>query len=459
VSSHPFAHAPHRRSKRIERAVPIVVHGVGAMREPYQEQVSTVSISCHGCSYQSRHEVLQGETVYLDVQPSTDGAVGCSTRAQVKWVQKLQVKERAFQIAVELEFAGNIWGVATPPDDWFPLRIPAAVEPAATGRELKVVTRKEQQAVHAAAPAASPGGGSIHASQTIPRTGAAAPAALPLAQLMAGLGEQIQSMASEAAAAALARDKVGLLEEIRAHLRQEAVKTIQSVIAASKDVIVQQATKELSEAHEASIRNSHAQWRKQIQQDMESARQHMLAQGNEMALRLDSLAASTVERLQTKIDATRSEAVDRFITRIREQVAPMLEVAKDSLQRLEGAESALRKESQAIFAGIENQLAFSTNESLAKALEDLERNTAGHTAKTHESLQKLYQSFEKAARDNAESLLASLGDQTTAILQQKAAEVSQEFSAGLEGHARNYLESVAKSIAEIPRNVPGRSGQ
>jgi hypothetical protein len=426
------------------------------MREPYQEQVSTVSISCHGCSYQSKHEVLQGETVYLDVQPSTDGAVGCTTRAQVKWVQKLQVKERAFQIAVELEFAGNIWGIATPPDDWFPLRIPAATEPAGSGRELKVVTRKEQQAVPAPASVASPGGGAVHASP-LAKNDAAAPAALPLAQLMVGLGEQIQTMASEAAAAALARDKVRLIEEFRAHLREEAVKSIQSVIAASKDVIVQQATKELSQAHEASIRNSHAQWRKQIQQDMESARLHMLAQGNEMAQRLDSLAASTIERLQSKIDATRSEAVDRFITRIREQVAPMLEVAKDSLQRLEGAETALRKESQAIFAGIENQLAFSTNESLARALEDLERNTAGHTAKTHESLQQLYQNFERAARDNAESLLASLGDQMTAILQQKAAEVSREFSAGLEGQARNYLESVAKSIAEIPQNIPGRS--
>ena len=40
------------------------------MREPYQEQVSTLSISCHGCTYQSKHEVIQGETVYLDIKPA-----------------------------------------------------------------------------------------------------------------------------------------------------------------------------------------------------------------------------------------------------------------------------------------------------------------------------------------------------------------------------------------------------
>jgi F0F1-type ATP synthase membrane subunit b/b' len=137
----------------------------------------------------------------------------------------------------------------------------------------------------------------------------------------------------------------------------------------------------------------------------------------------------------------------------------MLEVAKDSLQRLEGAETALRKESEAIFAGLENQLAYSTNESLAKAEEDLGKNTATITAKTNETLLKLHQNFEMAAQNNVESLLASLGSQMTRILQEKAAEVSREFSTGLEGYTRSYLESIGKSIAEIPRNLPGHSGR
>src|SRR6202035_1168093 len=58
VSSHQLAYAHKRRSTRVEKAVPLVVGGVGALREPYQEEVSTLSISCHGCTYQSRHEVI-----------------------------------------------------------------------------------------------------------------------------------------------------------------------------------------------------------------------------------------------------------------------------------------------------------------------------------------------------------------------------------------------------------------
>jgi len=288
---------------------------------------------------------------------------------------------------------------------------------------------------------------------------AATPSIAPLAQLMVGLGEQIQSMASEAASAALVKEKSRLLEEFRAQLREEAVKAIQSAMAASREVIARQALKDLSEAHEAGARNSYALWRKKIEQDMETVRQHMLTQVKEVNRHVDTIAASAVERAQQKMDTKRSEAVERFMSRLRDQLLPILSEAKDSLQRLQGAGTALKKESEAIFAGIENQLAFTTNESLARALEDLEKNTAAHTAKTNETLLKLYESFEKAARDNAGSLLSSMGSQMTRVLQERAAEVSREFSKGLEGYARNYLESIGKSIAELPQNMPCRSRQ
>jgi hypothetical protein len=453
VSPQQAAFAQRRRSTRIDQAIPILVQGVGAMREPYQEQVSTLTISCHGCTYQSKHEVIQGETVYLDIKVPKNGSAGCSNRARVKWAQKLgSSKERTFQIAVELEIAGNVWGIATPPTDWFPPQIPEGTDSTAPGRELKVVSRKEQSIVPAAE------GGMDRVARSERKEPVASPSG-PLAQLMVGLGEQIQAMASQAASAALVTEKSRLLEEFRVQLRGEAVKAIQSAISASKEVLARQAMKELSEAHEAGARNSYALWRKKIEQDMETVRQHMLTQVKEVNRHLDGLTASAIERAQQNMEATRTEAVERFVSRIREQVAPMLEVAKDSLQRLDGAGAALREESEAIFAGLENQLAFTTNESLAKALEDLERNTAAHTAKTNETLQKLYQNFEKAAHDNAGALLASAGSQMSGILQERAAEVSREFATGLEGYTRNYLESIGKSIAEIPQNVPVRSGR
>ena len=452
MSSHQFAYAQKRRSTRVDQAVPLVVQGVGALREPYQEQVSTLSVSCHGCVYQSKHEVIQGETVYLDVKIPTDSLVGYSSKARVKWAQKLGGKERVFQIAVELEIAGNIWGIVAPPADWFPVQVPAAMEAAAAGRELKLVMRKEQPI------AAGPDGG-INTVAHPDRKEVAKVQAAPLAQLMVGLGEQIQSMAAEAAASALFREKSRLLEEFRAQLREETIKTIQSAVASSKEVIVRQAVKELNDAHEVGVRGSYAQWMKKVQQDMESARQHLLNQGKEVSQRLDGMALSAIERVQRNMESSRTEAVDRFVSRLREQVMPMIAEAKESLQKLQGAEIGLRKESEAIFAGLENQLACSTNEILEKSQEDLEKNGAAIAARARETLLKLSRDFEKAARENANTLFASMGSQLTKALQEKAAETSREFSAGLESYTRSYLESIGKSIAEIPRNTPGSSRQ
>jgi hypothetical protein len=131
--------------------------------------------------------------------------------------------------------------------------------------------------------------------------------------------------------------------------------------------------------------------------------------------------------------------------------------AKESLQKLEASGAAIRKESETIYAGFGQQLEQSAQASLARVQQDLEKNTGEVAARTNETIQKLYQDFEKAAQSGAESLLATSGNQITEILQGKVNEISQSFSSGLENHTRNYLESVSKSIAEIPNKIPNPS--
>ncbi len=218
MSSRQVAYAQKRRSTRIDQTVPVAVQGLGAFREPYQEQVSTLSISCHGCAYHSKYEVIQGEVVYLDVKSPTDGSSHGSTRARVKWVQNLGAKG-GFQIAVELEVAGNIWGIASPPEDWFPLRVPIAIEPAALGRELRVVARTEPQnsgglQVQPAPVAPAQDGGSGRITHLEKNDTAESPFS-SLAQMMTGMGEQIQVMASKAATMALTEQKSRLLDHSR----------------------------------------------------------------------------------------------------------------------------------------------------------------------------------------------------------------------------------------------------
>jgi hypothetical protein len=468
VSSHQVAHAQKRRSTRLDHAVPVAVQGVGAYREPYQDQVSTLSISCHGCTYNSKYEVIQGEIVYLDVRSTNDGSARGSSRARVKWVQNLGGKV-GFQVAVELEVAGNIWGIASPPEDWFPVHALATSEAVATGRELRVVARTEQQNSSAlqAQPGQATGGLQVHSAPGSPTSAAVVAqgsqlnrnetSASPLSsltQLMAGLGEQMQILATEAARTALAEQKGRLLEDFRLQLRQEAIRAMQSVILASKEDFTRLALKELNVAHEAGARANYSRWMEKIGQDMESARQHMLNQTKEVSQRVDTMAAATVERVQRSMEATRSEAVERFVSRLREQVAPILAEAKDALQALADSGAALKKESHAIRAGLESQLETATSASLVLVQDQLDQNASAVAAKTNETLLKLSENFESTAREHVQSLLVSMGTNVTEALEERTAEISREFSAGLEGYTRNYLEFISKAIAEIPKNPP-----
>jgi hypothetical protein len=483
VSSHQLAHAQKRRSTRLDHAVPVAVQGLGAYREPYQDQVSTLSISCHGCTYNSKYEVIQGEVVYLDIRPTTDGSSSHgSSKARVKWVQNLGGKV-GFQVAVELEVAGNIWGITSTPEDWFPPSALATTELAAPARELRVVAKTEQQnsgALHAQpmsisgglqvqpAPASgglqvqsahgsvSPAAISVQGSQ-LKRSESPASSLSSLTQLMAGLGEQMQILATEAARTALAEQKGRLLEDFRSQLRQEAIKAMQSVILASKEDFTRLALKELNVAHEAGARANYSRWMEKIGQDMECARQHMLNQTKEVSQRVDTLAAATIERVQRSMEATRSEAVERFVSRLREQVAPILAEAKDSLQALADSEAALKKESRAIRADLETKLATTTNASLVLVQDQLDQNASAVAAKTQETLAKLSENFESTAREHVQSLLASMGTTVSKTLEERTAEISREFSAGLEGYTRNYLEFISKAIAEIPKTPPAYS--
>jgi hypothetical protein len=134
---HPEQEAKKRRTKRIIQAVPLTITGVDALGRPFQERTSTLTINCQGCRYQSKHYVLKNMWVTLEIPHSETGRSPRVVRGRVTWIQRPRTVRELFQIAVELEVSGNVWGVAFPPSDWFPfpdsassLEAPAQPQPA-----------------------------------------------------------------------------------------------------------------------------------------------------------------------------------------------------------------------------------------------------------------------------------------------------------------------------------------
>src|ERR1700747_3771952 len=84
VSSNQIANAPTRRSSRISKAIMLTVQSVDASRPPYREEVTTGSISCHGCTYKMRHEPRPGDIVILDTGLGSTRHAEFPSRARVK---------------------------------------------------------------------------------------------------------------------------------------------------------------------------------------------------------------------------------------------------------------------------------------------------------------------------------------------------------------------------------------
>lgn len=446
MSTNLVAYPQKRRTSRIEKAIPLAVQGVDVSRSPFREEVTTVAISCHGCSYQMKHEVLPGSLVVLEIGQRASGSES-PTRARVKWVERLATATDApYGIAVEFENAANIWGISSPPEDWLPAWGSKAAEPRSPGRELQVVPRAEVPT----APARS--AGVVPASLSRKNEGAASQSPW-FSDLMAGISSQIQVTVTEIAAATLANERHRLLEEFRVQLQNEAAGTMEQVIETSKEELARRGLQILTEASDASVRSSHERLLGAIEQDVENARQRMLIQGNELNQRVDSMATRTIEQLQRTIETSRAEAAARFVTRLREQIAPVLDEAKADLQRLVASQSIFKEESQALYARVTSDLEHSVTAKLMQTHEELDQKSTVVLAECNERLLELSQTFENVARDSIQTLIASATDNARKNLEESAGEISSNFTDGLEGHVRDYLEFISDSIAEFPKKT------
>ena len=342
MSSNQVANAPKRRSSRISKAIMLAVQSVDDSRALYREEVTTGSISCHGCTYKMRHEPRPGDIVVLDTGSGSTGHSGFPSRARVKSIQRLNTpNDPTYNVGVEFEIPGNIWGISSPPADWFPRQSGNLVESTSHGRELRLIPRPEPQRALARTEAATP-------VPVLKKNEAAAVLSPWFTNLMNGLSNQVQIAVSEIAALTLANERKRLLDEFRFQIQNEATGTIEHVIATSKDELARRGLQVLNEGAQAIVKNSQGSLVAAIGRHIENAQQNMMTQRNELSQYLDTMATGTVERVQRDLETSRTKATERFVSRLREQVAPVMEEARADFQKLVASQAVFKEESLAI---------------------------------------------------------------------------------------------------------------
>jgi hypothetical protein len=204
-----------RRSSRIVQAVPLVVTGVDALGRPFVERTSSLIINCHGCRYQSKHYVLKNMWVALEIPHAEAGQPPRQVRGRVAWIQRPRTVRQLFQVALELELPGNVWGIGFPPEDWgnFVLTVGArSHEPKDQDIVLRLPEKSAEKLTDAKAsaepdlPPPAIGTDTLHVLPPTSTTDASLQLARQVARLIADAKQQISAAAREAAAQAVATE-------------------------------------------------------------------------------------------------------------------------------------------------------------------------------------------------------------------------------------------------------------
>ena len=330
-----------RRSTRIAQAVPLTVTGVDALGRPFQERTSTLSINCHGCRYQSKHYVLKNMWVTIEVPNPESGREPRVGRGRVTWIQRPRTVRELFQVGIDLEIPGNIWGIAFPPADWFPSPETQAAVPMDD-----VQGAAAEQTLPAAdwqAPAAEPqqADNVVVIGSAAAGTGAGADVSLHLARQMARMvveaKQQIQAAVREAASKSVAQEFKQFAGSIESQLNEAAKKAVHAAAEAHSKHWVESAAERIEMQARASSEAMREQWTREVDARLEesraliAARVASLEQAEEESFRaaLGVSVDSAIDRLRQASEAAtaRTEQVRDQFERSRQQLRAMVEEA------------------------------------------------------------------------------------------------------------------------------------
>ena len=435
--ANPNAELRKRRSTRIVQAVPLVVTGVDALGRPFVERTSSLILNCHGCRYQSKHYVLKNMWVTLEIPHPETGQPPRGVRGRVAWIQRPRTVRQLFQVALELEVSGNVWGIAFPPEDWFAFPDGVQVPPVLDGAPESqpsppppIIPSLETEASVAVSEAEIPSASANDNLRVFPSPASTTDASLQLARqvarLVADARQQIQAAAQEAASQAVSAERRLSFDQWeqkfaagRAEITNEAARVIEKI-----ELETDKHSQEAAEALRADLPRWLAPQLEQLTRDLtEKLVREALAQRSERAQQLEAAAESLkaacqqaeetsawlktqAERAELQIAAraetavgsleaaveqheqaasSQHEALQAKAAAIEQLVVSALTTAQSSWQQqvaqeMETAQGQLRERLGSTLAEAQDLAAGGLNEHSRSLLAELQEDTARHAA-------------------------------------------------------------------------------
>ena len=469
-----------RRSSRIVQAVPLVVTGVDALGRPFVERTSSLIINCHGCRYQSKHYVLKNMWVTLEIPNPEAGQPPRQVRGRVAWIQRPRTVRQLFQVALELELPGNVWGIGFPPEDWGNFAAPPSSRSRASNEEDIILPLPERlnesptSLPEGGLPPAAIGTDTLH---LLPNPASTTDASLHLARqvarLIADAKQQISAAAREAAVQAVASEHGTAAEQWEqefsaarnefteesaravARLQQESEERSRAIHGAAAKALQDELPKWLSPHLEKLTRELTAEISKAGAQQHELQEKH-IAETTERVQQLCREAEDVARRI-----VAQSQEVERRITEHASVTSAVLEkqarkqeeafgqhherlhaTAESAQQKLSGSAERSHGELQACLAEQVESARAQIQELVETALAKMKENAAQTADSNAESLRTQVQ---QRLDGEMEQRLAALREAASGIAAETEQRI-QSLSGGLRGELQEHATRAEEAI-------------
>jgi hypothetical protein len=468
--------AQKRRSTRIVQAVPITVTGVDALGQPFKERTTTVMVNCHGCKYQSKHYVPKNSIVTLEV-PRPEAGQKRTTQGRVVWVQRPRTVRELFQIGLEFEVPGNVWGIAFPPEDWFSSPYDAGME-ASTAQEPKLsvaptgappsVTPRDHHKVDTHPSAAKTPGASTPAKPAAPEHPAAAhpgavgsgapatpktpqdfflhkppaqtvgspPASAPTSLITPASTDEakihVVPTTSAELQGPLARQMAQMVDEVKEKLDKSLRRGAEAAITEEMAVARQQLDAQLHEAVERAIKVS-------MERVSESSVKRVVQQATERTVAIVEEARKAAEASAVHIDEKIREAVQQAVSGAAEQAAQ---------------QAAQRAAQQAAEHTAAHSLKQAVDEAVDRALVERAASTPSlEILSSPEAAQQHLDQWRKNLEETAQGVRNSTVEQSQAELAAANERWKHQFETGLAGAAHDFDQRITQASHKIGEKI------
>ena len=422
-----------RRSTRIVQAVPLVVTGVDALGRPFVERTSSLIINCHGCRYQSKHYVLKNMWVTMEIPHPETGQPPRTVRGRVAWIQRPRTVRQLFQVALELEVSGNVWGIAFPPEDWtavpelsqivMKLDVPLETSPLPPPMaEPDATLHLDEGELPPAA-----GGDNIRLFPSpLSTTDASMQLARQVARLVADAKQQIQAATREAASQAVSAE------------RRLSFEQWEQKFAAGRAEIVNETAQAIEKfQHEAD----------------EHSRTAHAAAAEALRTELPRWLAPQLEQLTRELTASLSQEGAAQRNEQAQQVESKAETLRAVCREAEETAARLKAQSEQSEAQIAAR-AEATARTLGEAAKHLEETAAAQRGALIAAANEIQQQVTAALASAQSSSHAQLAGELEAAqsrwreaLEHTLAETQDRAAGGLNEHARQWMAQLQDEIA------------